>query len=285
MTFISKNATSCRSSYGSCAAKVLQIVGQSHRLTTLKEISDTTGIKNATCRTCLSRLAKKHKITKLCFGYYAPLSYDAALSGSIVAGVAGNPKAVNSPEPRLHCLRLRVLKVAGTPKKWHLEFSFVKVTFQRYANWTAQVFTYCSKGCSLDYVAFRLLLEIVLREVGQTVWDKVLATSYEFNHDYAGLKLDGAKAITLTAFDGSFRRVYAKQGGLRDEVKIVGSAQVDKVLSLLKGDGVYNITQFLSDLIAEIRQDRAIMADAANSMRRLAYATFEKAANSGAKTQ
>jgi hypothetical protein len=145
----------------------------------------------------------------------------------MVVAAAGSPTALKNPEPRLHCLRLRVFDVAGNPRRWRLDFGSVKVSFQKYANRTVQVFADCKKEYSLDYLAFRLLIQIVIREVNQTDWKKVIATSYEFNHDYVGLRLDGVKAITLTTLDGSFRRVYNKRHKLRDEVKTVGSIQVE----------------------------------------------------------
>ena len=219
MTFVNKKVTTCRhqygrSQYGYCTAKVRQIVEQSLRPITAAEIGEITGIKVATCRKCLTRLARKGFIRRRFHGSYTSLSYDVTRSSSMVTPTAGKPLVIKEPEPRLHCLRLRVFDVVGNPKKWKRDFGFVKVKFQRYANAKAQVFVDCSRECSLDYIAFRFLLEIALREVGQEDWGKVLASSYEFNHDYEGLRLDGVKAVTLTAFDGSFRRVYAKRHSL-----------------------------------------------------------------------
>jgi DNA-binding Lrp family transcriptional regulator len=243
------------------------------------EISQKTGIKVTTCRKCLSRLEKKGKIRKHSYGFYTSLSYDVAVGSSMV-GAAGSPLALN-PEPRLHCLRLRVFDVAGNPRRWRLDFGLVRVSFKRYAHGTAQVFVHCRRGCSLDYIAFRFLVEIVLRQVHQHDWKKVIATSFEFNHDYAALRLDGVKAITLTTFDGSFRRVYSKRHGLRDEVKTVGSVQADRVLSLLKGGDTYNATRFLSDAVAELRQTNNIMSDAAHQMRRVADAVVKQGTGRG----
>lgn len=274
--------TPCRSyrSYGSCTAKVLEVVQQSSRPIDAAEISQKTGIKVTTCRKCLSRLKKKGKIKKHSYGFYASLLDNVPLDSSMVTA-AGSPPTLKDPEPRLHCLRLKVFDVTGKQRRWRLDFGLVKVSFQRYASGTAQVFVDCRKDCSFDYVAFTLLLEIVLREVGQTDWNRVLVSSYELNHDYVGLRLDGVKAITLTTFDGSFRRVYNKRLGLRDEVKTIGSVQVDKVLSLLEGSSIYNATHLLSSAVIELRQSNSTISDVAHQMRRLVDAWLARDARKG----
>jgi len=282
VTFANKNVTSCRT-YGSCTAKVLEVVQQSLRPIDAAEISQKTGIKVTTCRKCLSRLKRKGNIGKHSKGFYTSLSYNVTPGSSMVAAV-GSPPALKNPEPRLHCLRLRVFDVAGNPRRWRLDFGLVKVSFQKYANGTAQVFADCKKEYSLDYLAFRLLIQIVIREVNQADWKKVIATSYEFNHDYVGLRFDGVKAITLTTLDGSFRRVYNKRHKLRDEVKTVGSIQVDRVLSLLEGGSIYNAMQLLSATVAEIRQTNNVMSDAAHQMRRLADAVLGQRTCRGQET-
>lgn len=275
MTFAGKNVTSCRANYSSCISKVLQVVQQSSRPIDAWEISKKTGIRETTCRKCLSRLKRKGNIGKHSKGFYTSLSYNVTPGSSMVAA-AGGSIALKNPKPRLHCLRLRVFDVAGNPRSWRLDFGLVRVAFQRYDNGKAQIFVHCLKEYSLDYVAFRLLVEIALREVGQADWNKVLATSFEFNHDYAGLMLDGVKAITLTTLDGSFRRIYNKRLGLRDEVKTVGSIQVDRVLSLLEGGNIYNAMQLLSSAVTELRQSNSTISDVAHQMRRLVDAWFAR---------
>lgn len=275
MTSASKIVTSCRANYGSCSAKVLEVVQQSSRPIDTSEISKKTGIKETTCRKCLSRLKRKGKIGKHSKGFYTSLSYNVTPGGGMVAA-AGSPVALTNPESKLHCLRLRVFGVAGSPRRWRLDFGLVKVSFQKYANGTVQVFADCKKEYSLDYIAFRLLIRIVMCEVNQTDWTKVIATSYEFNHDYVGLRLDGVKAVTLTALDGSFRRVYNKGHKLRDEVKTVGSIQVDRVLSLLEGGNIYNAMRLLSSAVTELRQSNSTISDVAHQMRRLVDAVWTR---------
>lgn len=255
---------------------VRQIVDQTPQPITAVEISKGTGFKVGTCRACLSRLARKRLIKKQSYGYYTSLFYDVMRHSRMVPASLGDLTTLKYVEPRLHCLRLRVLDVKGNPEKWQLDLDLIKVKFQTYRNGRAQVFIDCKKEYSLDYPAYKLLVELVLREVGQKEWDKVRAISYEYNLDYPGLKLDGVRAVTLTAFDGSFRRVYNKRHGLRDEVKIVGSVQADKVLSLLKGDATYSATQFLSEAIADMRQTEVIVLEAVQSMKRLADAVVKR---------
>ncbi len=119
------------------------------------------------------------------------------------------------------------------------------------------------------------------RELGVSSWEGVTLASGEFNYDFMGVKLDGLKGVTVKAFDGSFRRVYNKRFGLRDEVKVVGSRSIEDVFALMHG-GVsqYTVNQFLFRLVQRVdalndehKLQNRVLLDAVDSMRRIADAT------------
>jgi len=138
-----------------------------------------------------------------------------------------------------------------------INFGSLKLVFQHHNNKSVTVFVDCVGSYSLDYIAFRLLVELVMKELGLEDWKKVTVSSFEFNNDFEGIRLDGVQAVTLKAFDSSFRRVYQKHFGIRDEVKVVGKFRVEDVLNLLHGGiEAYNSSRLLFELIEEIRLER-----------------------------
>ncbi len=83
------------------------------------------------------------------------------------------------------------------------------------------------------------------------------------------MRLDGVQAVTLKGFDGSFRRIYNKRYGLRDEIKAVGFRRIEDVLCLLQGGvSTYDIFQFLFMLTKEVKEERKAIAEAAAQMHR-----------------
>ncbi len=66
----------------------------------------------------------------------------------------------------------------------------------------------------LDYDGFSAIMEIVRRELISLIgwWDSSLFSvkNIHFNIDVVGLRLDGLKSLTLTAFDDWFARIYQK---------------------------------------------------------------------------
>ena len=246
--------------------RILETIENSSYPITPKEISYLTGIKHSTARKYVKRLEGMGHIWGVYYGHYVSTKNIFTSGRSMV----------ESDFPRLHNLRLRVVDFVGAVRRNSFNFGFLKVTFQQHSNGTVTVFVDCVDSYSLGYVAFRLLVELIKKELGLEDWEKVTVSSFEFNNDFEGARLDGAKAVTLRAFDGSFRRVYQKSFGIRDEVKVVGSTRVEDVLSLLQG-GVdpYNVSQLLFGLVQEIRLEReavkfqsGLVIDAISSMRR-----------------
>ena len=177
--------------------------------------------------------------------------------------------------PRLHCLRLRVSGLPGDPSDSSVrkrDLGAVRVTAQRFRNGSRVVFVECVGDYSLDYVAFRLLLDALSVELGWLGvddWRKMMVSSFEFNNDWQGVRLDGVKAVTLKAFDGSFRRIYNKRFGLRDEVKVVGARRVEDVLLLMQGGvSTYSLQQFLFQTLQQLEiQNRVTVENVAQNRR------------------
>ncbi len=227
--------------------KILETIENSSYPITPKEISSLTKINPATVRKYVRKLEKMKRITKVFYGNYV------STENLFTSGMS----VVKSDFPRLHCLRLRVVDFIRKFRTFSLNFGSLKLVFQHHNNGSVTVFVDCVASYSLDYVAFRLLVELVMKELGLEDWGKVSVSSFEFNNDIEGARLDGVKAVTLRAFDGSFRRVYQKRFGIRDEVKVVGSTKVKDVLSLLHGSvDQYNVSQLLFRLVHEVRLER-----------------------------
>ena len=97
-----------------------------------------------------------------------------------------------------------------------------------------------------------------------------MVSSFEFNNDWQGIRLDGVKAITVKAFDGSFRRIYNKRFGLRDEVKAVGARRVEDVLSLMQGGvSTYTTQQFLFRTLQQLEIQNKLNAENGVQNRRI----------------
>ncbi|MBT0161008.1 MarR family transcriptional regulator, partial [Candidatus Bathyarchaeota archaeon A05DMB-2] len=242
VTVVTPSHSYYRFSLSGNTKRVKETVDQSPIPITPLEISQKTGIKHATVRRCLIRLARKGFVEKPYYGYYVGSKADVTLKSSMVKGGC-------DPWPRLHSLRLRASGLVGGPCDWRRNLGMVNVTFQRHKNGSGTVFVGCVGDSSLDYVSFRLLLEAMREDLGLlgiTDWKTMRVSSFEFNNDFQGVQLDGVKAVTLKAFDGSFRRLYNKRFGLRDEVKATGPRRVEDVLLLIQGGvSTYSIFQFL----------------------------------------
>ena len=278
----------CQSKYPSFFGKtsnvILKTIEQSPISITPKEIAQKTGIRLNIVQKYVRRLERKGYVKREFYGHYVGLRSSVSLESSI-AGRGGDFGVVSAlAVPRLHCLRFHVKDVVGEVGRWDWSSGVLRVKFSRYKKRTAQVFCDCVGDYSLDYVGFRFLVEAVLRELGCSDWSKVSLVSPEFNRDLIGWRLDGAQAVTLKGFDGSFRRIYQKRFGLRDEVKLVGSLPVEKAL-LLMGGGVsgYNLFQFLYLLVKEVQADRensktqtGLVFDAVGHIHRLVDAVINR---------
>lgn len=233
--------------------KILELINSSDLPVTPKEIADKTGINYNSARVYLRKLLRLNLVAQPYRGEY--ISPKKVLTtghrtGSIVTDVV---------LPRLHNLRLKfrdALRRNGLVKT--VDYGVCGVTIVVGENNVANVMVDCYKGVSLDYTAYRMLISSLKRELSVPNDDSVLVTSFELNIDYAGLKLDGVQAMTLTAFDGSFERLYNKgKNLLRSEVRAVGSTTPEAVYQLLKGGvSTYNLMQGLALVVNEMRQER-----------------------------
>jgi hypothetical protein len=246
--------------------QVLETIEQSSIPITPLEISQITKIKGSAVRKTLERLVKKRFIQKIDYGLYASLKYNVTLESSVGKGEC-------DWGPRLHCLRLRASGLLGDPGDQKRDLGVVRVTAQRYKNGSGDVFVDCVRDYSLDYGAFRLLLDAIrpdLEWLGVDDWRKMMVSSFEFNNDWQGIRLDGVKAITVKAFDGSFRRIYNKRFGLRDEVKVVGARRVEDVLLLMQGGvSAYTLQQFLYQTLQQLEIQNKLSAETGVQNRRI----------------
>jgi hypothetical protein len=253
-----------RSFLSATSKRVLKVVDESPIPITPLEISQGIKINAATVRKTLARLVKKGFIRKITYGLYASLKSSVTLESSMGGGCDG---------PRLHCLRLSASGLVGASGCRRRDFGLVKVTVQRFGNGSGAVFVDCVDPCSLDYPAFRLLLDAIgpdLDWLGVQDWRRLRVNSFEFNVDWFGARLDGVKAVTVKAFDGSFRRMYNKRFGVRDEVKAVGSRRVEDVLLLMQGGAsMYSLLQFLFRTVQQLELQYKLTAETNLQNRRI----------------
>ncbi len=258
--------------------EILEEVNRSASLITPKEIALKTKIKHSTVRKTILRLFKRGFIDKVYHGHYASNGYSVTFGGSMLKSDA------EIFFPKIHSIRFTVRDVDREASKWLLNLDIIRIKFIVYENGTAQVFIDCEGDYSFDYVSFRILVDRVLKELSVDDWDQVSISSPEWNLDYEGWKLDGVKALTLKAFDNSFRRIYNKKFGIRDEVKIKGAIPLDEALTVLQG-GIsnYNLLQTLYLAMRQsIQQNEHLdnrekfLAEAVGSMKRLADVVVEK---------
>ena len=229
--------------------KILKLIDSSELPLTPLEIAQKTEINHNSVKVYLRNLKKRNLVVQPYRGEYTSTKNLVTSDGCIGGKV--------TEFPRVHNIRLRVVGVGcgGLVGEW--DYGVAKVSAVIGNNGVANVFIACS-GDGLDYSAFKLVIACVQKELSVPKTAPITVTGYELNIDYAGIYLDGVKALTLRAFDGSFERLYQKHKNiLRSEVRAVGPTTPEAVYMLLKG-GVnsYNIMQGLAMMINEVRQER-----------------------------
>jgi len=257
---------------------ILKIVGESLYPLTPQEISSKTDIKASTVRKYVRKLSKRGFLIRKHHGHYISRKNAFTFSSSMVKHAEGFADL-----PRVHCLRLRFPDVKLSRRDWKRDFGVVRVKFQVHSNGWATVFVDCKNPYSLGFVAFQMLISFLLEELcyDRRFMDRVKVPSFEWNREFFGVRIDGVKALTLKAFDGSFRRIYNKKFGLRDEVKIVGSPSLSNVLALMQGGvSTYNIVQLLfanfeeqKKLVELHKYQNRIFSDLVSQTRRLVEAS------------
>jgi hypothetical protein len=286
---VTKSDKQCHSYYGSLPTgktrQIFDTVNKSPVPITPSEIAQETKINPGTVRKELTRLETKGFIRKECYGHYVSQLADVTLSQSMVGSDSDNrAQGLTASLPTLHSLWLTVKSVSVGAGRWELDLDVAKLTFLVHKNATAQIYVDAVDDYSWDYAGFRVLVEIFRRELRLESLENIMVTSQEWNNDFIGFRLDGVQALTLTAFDGSFRRLYNKKLGLRDEVRIHSQIELENVLAVMKGGvSASNLYQWLFLTIKELKasnelsekRDRAL-ADALSSMKRLTDALLRK---------
>lgn len=231
--------------------KILEIIDLSDLPLTPKEIASETGINHNSVKVYLRRLKERNFLIQPYRGYYSTpddlVTFDTRPGGRVTSVV-----------PRVHNVRLKIEGLVGGGLISRLDYGVAVVAVVVGDNGVANVQVDCYPNMSLDYTAFKLFMACLKRELSVPKNAPIYVTSFELNHDFAGIQIDGCKALTLSAFDGSFERLYNKHKNLlRSEVRAVGSTTPEAVYELLKGGvNTYNIMQGLALLINEIRQER-----------------------------
>jgi hypothetical protein len=215
-------------------------------------------IARSSYRVYLRQLHEKGYVIEATHGFYTPsdkLKQQAPVTNGFHMGVV---KLTESMLPRVHNVRLvvhgvrkRLLVSRGS---WKVRSGETVITFVEAGGDVITVTVDCDDGYSMDWASWQHVRDLVMRELGVSDRLQIRVSSAEFNRDYEGLRLDGAQAVTLYSFDGTFERYYNKAKGLRHEVKATNIKDVTVMDTLLKG-GVtaYNVAQAQFAMSQEIR--------------------------------
>jgi hypothetical protein len=231
--------------------KVLETVENSELPITPLEISQKTKINHNSVKVYLRTLKKRNLVVQPYRGEYVSAKKVVTSDRCIGGKVTDKGEVL----PRVHNLRFKFSYVGERGIVKELNYDVAKVTAAIGSNGVANVYVACSRE-GLDFSAYRVLMSAVRRELRVPKDSSVVVTGFELNIDYKGIKLDGVKALTLSAFDGSFERLYQKHRDvLRSEVRPVGPTTPEAIYNLLKGGvGPYNFMQSVAFLTNEIRQ-------------------------------
>ena len=113
--------------------------------------------------------------------------------------------------------------------------------------------------------------------------EEIECVSFELNHDHAGFELHGAKAVTLKAFDGAFKRLYNMGNVLREEVRGANvSLDVDNMFRLLQGGVseyqskqlIYEMMRKLDATLEAVKVTNGLVSELVGSVRRLVAANM-----------
>ncbi len=219
---------------------------------TPKDIATKLGMNHNSVKVYLRRLLERNFVYQPHRGYYASKKNLVTLDthpGGRVTGVS------EVALPKIHNIRLKIEGLIGVGLVREIELGSASATVTGSENDVANVMVDCYPGVSLDYAGFKLLMASLRNALSVPKNAPIYVTSFELNHDFAGIQLDGCKSMTLRAFDGSFERLYNKyRNVVRREVRPVGKTSPEAISALLRG-GVtgYNLLQLVSLLINEIR--------------------------------
>lgn len=219
------------------------------------EIAQKTMLKKSSCRVYLRNLLEKGLIAQMGYGKYVAKTKLQSLKPSS----EGRVKVFGGAVPlRIHEVRLRV--DGGGVVVRHGEkvvLGDVVYEFVWCGGGVITVRVACDRG--LDDKEWRHARDFVLRRLGVGSPEQLEVVSYEIGHDYEGVRLDGAKCLTLKAFDGAIERFYNKRidgrDVLRHEAKVPKGVSVVSVEALLQG-GVtsYNVMQSQFAMQQSIRE-------------------------------
>lgn len=234
-------------SYGrgiSKTKRILKVLRESEKPLKPSEIAFFAKVKHNTTRVYLRRLLAQGKVTQP-----YPQKYVTKTTHGIVEGLV-----------KIHNLVLSV-KAPGLVKgirKFEEWFGTVKlrVLFGG-RNGKITGFVSCDEGMDLDKYVFVVdkFKSVIFERTGARVCDgEVNVVTFELNKDRKDIRLDGVKSLTVKDFSGVLERIYSKDGGVRNEVKIAEPMNVASVEALLKGGMTnYQIVQGVGLLRQEIK--------------------------------
>jgi len=143
----------------------------------------------------------------------------------------------------------------------------------RYGTKRNQVTWTVAAPMGLTYYGYKMAIKIVDMYLdccrGLSTPDEWNILNFELNSDYPGLKIEGANAITQTAFDGTLVKLYNKAYGVRKEVstRLALGTSADQFASLWQGGlPAFQVTQAVFGVMGEVRRIAGSVDDHARTM-------------------
>jgi hypothetical protein len=121
----------------------------------------------------------------------------------------------------------------GEPEWFEHFFDTWRVRFQIFKNGTITAILSASGGVGLAYIDFNRFvgwLEGLYPTIPIARWE---ARNWEWHRDFPGFKIEGAKAVTLQAFENVWFKLYNKAQGLRLEMRQSTAIPLHTALELM----------------------------------------------------
>ncbi|RLG40267.1 MAG: hypothetical protein DRN78_05695 [Thermoproteota archaeon] len=172
--------------------------------------------------------------------------------------------------PRIHYLLLTYSSpypIEHKELEKQIDNTKIRIVFGKKKN---QVTAWISNDTpGLDYEAFSLAKEIVLSEIEREIGERpperdIKVVNFHLNRDVEGLRIEGAKSVTLSGFSYVIKRVYQKTPSMV-RIEEQASTDLETLTALLRGGtSTYQLTQMVFMLTQNMRE----LADAMKFMNR-----------------
>jgi len=121
----------------------------------------------------------------------------------------------------------------GEPEWFDHLFETWRVRFQFFRNGTVTAILSSNGGPGLNYIEFNGFVHWLGGTFPTIPKSRWLLTNHEWHRDFPGFNIEGAKAITLQAFENVWFKLYNKAQGLRLEMRQATAIPLHTALELM----------------------------------------------------